>query len=282
MGLKLAAIFLAVLGIGFGAALFYGGWHWRATTAETVYHLETSRESSPGAVFDEAEIAGLPAPVQRYFRRVLRPGQPLAAGARIRHEGQFRTGESEDGWRPFVSTEVFSAKPPGFVWDAKIRMAPGVTVNVRDSYLAGRGSMRGEILGLVPVVDAHGTPEMAAGALQRYLAEAPWCPPALLPSRGVEWTAIDDSTARATLRDGATTVSIEFRFNAEGEITSAFTPARYREVKGKYEPTPWEGRFAAYEERSGVRIPLEAEVEWQLADRRLPYWRGRVTEAVFE
>lgn len=194
MGLKLAAIFLTVLGIGTAGALFYGGWHWRATTAETVYRLVTSREPAAGAIYDEAEIAGLPAPVQRYFRRVLRPGQPLAAGARIVHQGQLRMKESEDGWRPFVSTEVFSAGPPGFVWDASIRMAPGVTVNVRDSYLAGEGSMRGEILGLVPRVDAHGTPEMAAGALQRYLAEAPWCPPASIatsPSktRSASWSS---------------------------------------------------------------------------------------------
>jgi uncharacterized protein DUF6920 len=282
MGLKIAAALLAILIVGLGASLVYGEWRWRTTTAEVAYHLRTSRVSSAGAIYDEAEIAGLPAPVQRYFRRILRPGQLLPAGAHIIHEGQFRMGEAEDRWRPFVSTEVFSTRPPGFVWDARIRMAPGLAVNVRDSYLAGEGAMRGEALALVPVVNAHGVPELAAGALQRYLAEAVWCPPALLPSRGVEWTAIDDSTARATLKDGATTVSIEFRFNAEGEITSAFTPARYREVKGRYEPTPWEGRFAKYEERSGLKIPLEAEVEWQLPGRRLPYWRGRITEAFFE
>lgn len=282
MGFKIAAILVVIVVVGLGGSLFYGGWQWRATTAEAVYRLQTSRVSPAGSAYDEAEIAGLPAPVQRYFKRTLRQGQLLPAGARILHEGQFRMRESEDGWRPFVSTEVFSASPPGFVWDARIRMAPGLTVNVRDSYVDGAGAMRGEVLGLFPVVNAHGSPELAAGALQRYLAEAVWYPPALLPSRGVEWTAIDDSTARATLKDGATTVSIEFRFNAGGEITSAFTPARYREVKGKYEPTPWEGRFADYEERSGLWIPLEAEVEWQLPGRRLPYWQGRITEAVFE
>jgi len=89
---------LTVLGIGSAGALFYGGWHWRATTAETVYQLVTSRDPSAGAIYDEAEIAGLPAPVQRYFRLVLRPGQPLASRqalmkrTAIRYSSRFSRG----------------------------------------------------------------------------------------------------------------------------------------------------------------------------------------------
>ena len=142
--------------------------------------------------------------------------------------------------------------------------------------------MRGEVLGLIPVVNVHDTPEMAAGTLQRYLAEAVWLPTALLPSQGVHWAPIDDSTARASLTDGRTIVSLEFRFSAEGEIIGAFTPSRYREVEGTYEPTPWECRYAAYTERDGMWIPLEGEVEWHLSTHRLPYWRGRVREITFE
>jgi hypothetical protein len=181
-----------------------------------------------------------------------------------------------------TAAQVFSTQPPAFVWDARIGIAPGVHVRVRDAYLAGAGSMRGELLGLVPVVDAHDTPEMAAGALQRYLAEAVWFPTALLPSQGVRWSAIDGSTARATLADGQTTVSLDFRFDAAGEIAGCFTSARYRQVKGGYEQTPWAGRYAAYAERGGVRTPLEAEVEWILPAGRLPYWRAHIARIDYE
>ena len=168
------------------------------------------------------------------------------------------------------------------MWDARIRMVPGVNVQVRDAYLAGAGSMRGDLFGLVRVVDAHDTREMAEGALQRYLAEAPWLPTALLPGSRVEWTAIDDGAARATLTDGQNSVSIEFRFNAAGEITGVYTPSRYREVKGSYEATPWEGRFTRYSQLGGMKIPTEAEVAWLLPAGRLPYWRGRITQAAYE
>lgn len=267
---------LALILAGIGGALLYGARRWRVSTEALIARLDASGSTARASRFDEKELEGLPSPVAKYFRRVLRPGQPLVTSARIRHEGLFRSRDAEDGWSPFSSTQLFRVGPPGFIWDARIRMAPGMSVQVRDSYVAGAGGMHGEVLELLPVVDLQGTPEMAAGSLQRYLAEAVWIPTALLPSQGVQWTALDDSTAQATLTDGQTTVSLDFTFNAEGEITRAFTPARFREVQGRFEPTPWECRYTEYADRGGMRIPLAGEVEWQLPNRRLPYWRGRV------
>jgi hypothetical protein len=275
---KRAWFIAGILAGGAGGALFYGDLRWKRTTRSMLARLDASR-APRGGVYREADLAGLPDPVQRYFRNVLRDGQPLPAGARVSHEGSFRSG---DRWQPMKTTQVFSTYPPGFVWDARIRMAPGVDVRVRDAYLAGTGSMRAEVLALVSVMDAHGAPELDAGALQRYLGEAIWFPPALLPGRGVVWSAIDDSTARAALTDGKTTVSLDFRFNSQGEITGCYTGARYREVQGAYEPTPWGSRCWNYAERGGMRIPLEAEVEWYLPEGPQPYWRGRITEITYD
>lgn len=51
---------------------------------------------------------------------------------------------------------------------------------------------------------------------------------------------------------------------------------RYRTVGDQLLPTPWEGRFWNYQERDGMRIPLEGEVAWLLEDGPRPYWRGRI------
>jgi hypothetical protein len=142
--------------------------------------------------------------------------------------------------------------------------------------------MQAKVLSLVPVVDERGKAELNAGALQRFLAEAVWFPTALLPGAGVQWRAIDNSRALATLTDSGTTVSLEFRFNDAGEITSVFTPGRYRSVNGKYELAPWEAHLRSYEERDGVRIPVEGDVEWQLRDGSFPYWKGRIVQAKYD
>ncbi|UUZ52328.1 hypothetical protein LP419_22430 [Massilia sp. H-1] len=50
---------------------------------------------------DFKELDHLPAPVQRYLRTVLKEGQPLVAGAGLRHTGSFNTGEEFAAWKPF-------------------------------------------------------------------------------------------------------------------------------------------------------------------------------------
>ncbi|HWP45237.1 MAG TPA: DUF6544 family protein, partial [Blastocatellia bacterium] len=267
---------------GLGLASWVGSARWNNRTSRLVDRLEGPPSGERQEIVAFRDLEHLPAPAARYFRCVLREGQPRIRSARIEWKGEFRTGRADDGWRPFEATEHFSARPPGFVWDASIRMAPLMNVRVRDAYVAGEAAMQAKVLSLVPVVDERGKPELNAGALHRYLAEAVWIPTALFPGAGVKWSPIDEHRALATLTDSGVTVSLEFRFNTTGEITSVFTPGRYREVNGRYESTPWEGQFRKYEERSGMLIPTEGSVEWRLQDGSFPYWRGRIVDVKYD
>lgn len=116
----------------------------------------------------------------------------------------------------------------------------------------------------------------------RFLAEATWYPTALLPSQGVRWSEVSDSSARATLTDGAVSVTLLFMFNEEGLVERVRAEARGRTVGGLTVPTPWEGRFWNYAERDGIRIPLNGEVVWLLPEGEKPYWRGRISEVTYE
>jgi hypothetical protein len=58
--------------------------------------------------------------------------------------------------------------------------------------------------------------------------------------------------------------------------------ARGRTVGGGVVPTPWQGRFWNYCERGGMRVPLDGEVAWLLAEGTKPYWRGHITGIVYE
>lgn len=271
-----ALLFLAAL------ARYFGDARWREQTAELRSALTTARQPPRGAHFESAELEGLPEPVQRYFRAVLRPGQPMLLGARIRQEGQFRLGEGEESWRPFRADQLIIAGPPGFDWDARIQAAPGLTVYVHDAYCRGEGRLEASMLGLWRLAQLHGTPEAAEGELLRYLAEGAWLPTTLLPSQGVRWAPLGKDSARATLSDGTVRVSLDFTYDAAGRIISVYAAARSRTVKGGTEPTPWEGRFSDWQERGGVLIPLESEVAWLLPEGRWPYFRGRTVEIRFE
>ena len=253
---------------------------WTTETQRLLDVLSDSASGAPGSV-DFTSLAALPPPVQRYFRTVLKEDQLFIAHAVIEQSGEFRSKEIHDpesGWRPFTAIQGFATWPPGFVWDARIRMGPLGAVWVRDSYLARRASMAAALLGTIPVVNQPDTPDLRAGALQRYLAESVWFPTALLPESGVRWTPIDDSHARASLTEGATTVSLDFEFGDDGRILSAYTPARRRadpENKGRYVTLPWGGRYHGYREQDGMLVPVESEVYWVVEGREQPYYRGR-------
>jgi hypothetical protein len=268
------------------AAAAIGTRTWRRTADQLVRRLDQSDESAGaigsdvgGETFDPRRLDGLPTPVGRYFTFALTPGQPLVRRAELRFTGTFAS--KPDAWAPFTAEQHVRATPPGFVWEARIRMIPLVPVFVRDSYVGGEGSMRGAIASLIPVVDQHGTREMAAASLQRFLAEAVWLPTSLLPRNGLGWSAIDDSTARVTLTDGPTTVSLDVRFGERGEITGVSTD-RYRDVKGTPVLTRWVGTHTDYKRLGGMMIPTAGEVAWILPEGPAPYWRGSLVEAKFE
>jgi hypothetical protein len=263
------------------AAVAIGNLVWKRGTARAVRRLASDTPATAPRVFSREMLAGLPAPVVRYFNFALTPGQRLIRSARIEHEGKFRGGLDEP-WSPFTSVQHFSVRPPGFVWDAAIHLAPLLTVRVRDSYIGGTGGMHGKIAALIPVVSQNGGATLNAGALHRLLAEMPWVPTALLPGQGVTWSPIDDTTARATLADSGATVWLDFQFNEKGEIVRVSTPERYRDVEGTGVPTPWAASSWNYQEIEGLRVPTEGEVEWTLPEGRLAYWRGRIVRCDYD
>lgn len=275
-------VLLVVVALALAAAIVHGALRWRRGTAQLHARLEAARLPAAPATYDAGMTEGLPAPVRRYFRAVLQDGQAIVETARLRHTGRFNLGAGRPQWRRFRSTQRVVVRRPGFDWDARIAMAPGLAVFVHDAYVAGEGILHAELAGLLTLADLRGTPAVAQGELIRFLAEAAWYPTALLPGQGVRWTALDDRSARATLSDGAITVTLDFCFDAEGLIEGVRADARYRLVDGALVATPWRARFWAYEWRGGMRIPLEGEVAWELPAGPWPYWRGRLLEAVHD
>ena len=275
--------FLLATGVIIGAlailvitAAGLGQLRWNRATQEAVRALRADTTPALPVVWNPAMTDTLPAPVRRYFRFALTPGRPLPATARLAQVGEFLT-KPGGKWSPFTAIEHFSVTPPGFVWDASIGTAPLVTIRVRDEYRDGHGGMVARVAGLLKVAEGRDTPELAQGALVRYLAEAVWLPPALLPAEGLAWEPVDDSTARATLSDHGNRVSVDFHFDPEGRIVR-ISGMRYRDVDGAGVLTPWSGEFADYREVNGMMVPERGSVAWLLPEGRYTYWKGTIVD----
>lgn len=279
MWIKWIAIIGVLIVVSLGIAAIYGKYRWQSDTDRLRAKLINGQQTIKPKTYDPKEIEGLPEPVQRFFKTVLKDGQAIVAAVKLSQQGLFNLSETEDKWSPFTATQFVTTQRLGFDWDARIQMAPGVNAFVHDTYLLGEGSLHASLLGLFTVAKVPSTPEANQGELLRFFAEATWYPTALLPSQGVRWEAIDDTSARATLTDGATTVSVVFQFNAEGTIATMRAEARYRD---KLTAMPWRGRFWEYSVRNGMLIPLEGEVGWEYPEGTRLYFKGRTTEINYE
>ncbi len=211
----------------------------------------------PTGVARRARSVDLPPPVARY--RELAVGNRAPVGSlRLSHGGTFRMSPGASP-KPIRGTQVFSADPPGFCWLGTIHIAPGVWVHARDMLLRAEGSMLVLIDDTVTLVDARG-PELDQGAALRLLAEMAWYPTALFDERSVTWRAIDADHALATLQIGALAVSGTFEFGPDG-LPLSMMAQRHMDKGGL---RAWRGTYRDWRSVSGMLVPFEAEVTWQL------------------
>ncbi len=261
----------------------FGNSRWARATRVQMAKLEAARLPLPSGRYDAREIDGLPAPVQRYFRAVLKDGQPLIAAARFDFTGTFNLSASgAEQWKPFTSTQRAVTHRPGFLWSGRVVMLPGLAAQVHDSYIAGVGRLHAAVLGLFTVADVQGDGEIARGELMRYFAEAIWYPTALLPSQGVRWEAVDDRSANATLVDGPIALTLLFGFDDAGLVASVHADARGAGVGKDLVLLPWECRASNYQWRDGMRVPTRGEAAWLRPEGRNPYFIGDLTSLVYE
>jgi hypothetical protein len=276
VGVLIAVVALAALAVALARLLQ------SRALAKARSGLEARARRPAGASTDGPAITTLPPPVQRYLCHVLPEGTRPIRLARYTQSGQIRTATDSPAWMPFTATQLIAPAEIEFLWVARVALAPLLNLQVRDAFAQAAGSGRVLLWSAIPAGASSGSAEMNAGSLHRFLAEAAWYPTALLPSPALRWRAIDDSRALATLTQGETTVSLEFRFNEADEISAIYTPARWGRFGRVFRQVPWEGHFGGYRRVQGVLVPGEGEVGWYAGGQWQAVWRGRVDGAEFE
>ena len=260
----------------------YGKARWNAGTTQLLNRLDAAQIKSAPQFYNAKELEGLPAPVKRYFQLVLKDGQPIITAATVQHSGTFNMSATLDSWKPFTSTQRVITKRPGFDWDARVTMFPGVMAHIHDAYIGGAGMLKVAVLGLIPVANLPETADLSKGEFIRFCVEAAWYPTAMLPSQGVVWTAVDAQLADATFTDAGITINVRFGFGADGLIDTVFAKERGRLVKGTMTQTPWLGHYSNYAERNGMVVPIQSEVAWVLPEGAKTYYRSLMTAVSYE
>jgi hypothetical protein len=217
----------------------------------------------------------VPEAVRRFAERNGAGGTGLRA-QRIVQQAEFRSGR-EGAWGPMPAVQHIGLGAPNFVWYAR---APGPLVprfTVIDAYVSGRGVLRANLLGSVPVANATG-PVIDRSEAMRYLAELPWAPDAILGNPDILWSEREDGQVEAALDTPSGRAAILYTFDEAGDIVATLGLRPDRGADGAEILREWRGTFGEYGWVGGRRIPTRGEVGYVEDGSYWAYWRGRVTD----
>jgi hypothetical protein len=251
--------------------------HFRRETDAAALGLFGRIPSDPAQVVSAAELQPLPPAVRRWLEGAGVVGKERARVVRLRQRGALRTAP-EQGWMPAQARQYFAVDEPGFVWGVDVMMKRVLPVVGRDSYLGGHGRMLIKAGGLVTVADGSGK-EIDKGTLLRYLGEIVWFPSAALAPY-IQWEAVDDSSARATMTHGGISGSAIFTFDARGRMVRMIAD-RYMGSGPDAKLEKWEVTAQVWRPMSGVVIPVQGVVTWKLETGDFDYYRWEITDVDF-
>jgi hypothetical protein len=249
---------IALVGIAFGF-LADGPVSQRAA-----YEREVAQLLVPSAdvgVLTDADLALLPAPVQRYLRSTGAIGQPRVRNVRVRMHGRIREGP-DSRWMPFTAEQHnFYGEPARlFFMDASMLFVP---VQVLHRYVGSSAAMRAKAAALVPVADMRG-PDMTQAETVTLFNDMCIMASATLVDPAITWEAIDGHTARATFANAGHTIRAELSFNDSGELTDFRSGDRRRaSPDGRMTmAVPWSTPVEGYRAFGPVRLASRGEGRW--------------------
>lgn len=233
--------------------------------SKEVKTLFSQSENISSKTFSYRQLQALPEPVQRYFKHVMKEGQPYISYVRLTHNGQFKTDPRKE-WVNIEGEQYFTTEKPGFIWEGSTAM-----FTARDMYILGKGRLVVSLFSLFKIADGQGE-KYDQGELLRWSGESVWFPTNLLPNENLQWTPVDDQTAQLNFKHNGLSLSYMVSFNSVGEITELQTN-RYM---GEENLETWIGKVSDYKEMNGILIPTTIEAIYALEKGHYSYAKFHV------
>lgn len=264
-------ILLSFIGL-LALLLIVGSVNMSAKFSNEVKELFAQSKNISDKRFHLSQLDGLPDPVQRYFKHILKEGQPYISYARIKHDGQFKSGLKKD-WMDIKGEQYATTEKPGFIWK-------GTTSRfiARDMYIAGKGRLIVTLFSLFNVVDAKGKEKYDMSELIRWLGESILYPTNLLPSDRLTWIHMDSTKAKFTYDYNGLSLFFIITFNEIGEITEMETK-RYMDENNLQ---TWIIKATQYKEINNMIIPLNFDVLWKLPAGDFSYAKFNITKIEYD
>jgi hypothetical protein len=232
------------------------------------FRAEYDREIAQGLgrtvvtpLLTEADLAELPAPVQRYVRLNGAVGQPRLQNFRARFHGQIRSGP-DARWMSFTGEQYNFYDQPSrlFLMDASML---GVPFQAFHRFIGPSATMRVKVASVVTMVDAKG-PEMDEAETVTLFNDLCVFAPGALIGRGIQWQEIDPHTVSALFTNVSHTIRAVLSFNDRGELTNFVADGRAAaSADGKsFTKMRWSTPLGDYRDFGKHRLMARGEGIW--------------------
>lgn len=261
------------------AALSQAPWGFQARYRREVA-AGLARAPGRTAMVTEADLARLPAPVQRYLRFAGAVGKPPTWNYRLKFRGGFRQ-RPDSPWMPVAVDQHSFADPPArlFLIEASRLGLPLVAFH---RYVGFEATFEVKVASLLTVVDARG-PEMNRSETVTLLNDMCLLAPSTLLGPGLRWEEVDPRTVRVRWENAGNQVGAVLVFDDAGALSSFASEDRSMSLDGKtYRRLPWSTPIRAWRDFGGRRLPAQAEAVWRLPEGEFSYARFEILEVEYD
>lgn len=226
--------------------------------------------ATPRAGSIEAELARLPAPVQRYLRASGAVALPRPSRFEARWHGRIRQSASS-AWMPFRATQTNFLDAPRarlFFMDATMK---GLPTQVFHAYVDERATMDVRLFGMLSVAHEEGA-TMTESETVTLLNDVCLFAPGALVDEGIAWQPIDERRARATITNAGFTVSAELVFGDDGMLVDFVSDDRSQsQGKDGFRKLRWSTPMRSPRALGPLRLASAGEARWHPPEGAFAY-----------
>ncbi len=233
--------------------------------------MKNTKESTE--VFTLEDIKDLPIPVQKYFTYCGYIGTPKMSSMMMSFKDvDFRMDSNSNKTVKIDYTQCnFVERPDRFAYIDNSMM--GIPFEGYDSFLNGKGSMKGVLTKVITLFNQKGE-SMDKACLVTHLSESLIVANVALQDY-IKWESIDDTHAKATSEYYGMTVSGVFTFDENGALLSFRTSDRLAtNPDGTSRKADWSAICKDYVETNGIKHPSILQAVWHFEEGDDLYFDG--------
>ncbi len=212
----------------------------------------TTYEGQSREIRSVALPAGLPAPVERFYRTTMDDSVPVVTSAVVTGRGHLRIGpvrfparwrfthEAGQGYRHYIEATIFG-RP---------------LMRVNEHYLDGHARFQ------LPMGVTENEPKLDMSANLALWGEAIFFPSIYLTDGRVRWEPIDATHARLIVPFGSDQDSFIVSFDPDSGLMKSIEALRWKEVTSATK-TLWRVNVGAWKQSSGILLPTEFSILWE-------------------